>query len=95
MNDRAGEAIGPLRRALAFGGPAADVMPPLARAFLKRERYVAAYACVRDALDAGVAERDLADEVRQIEAALGPSLTAWRARKVETKRRDSMKSNPG
>jgi hypothetical protein len=95
LNDRAGEAIGPLRRALAFGGPAADVMPPLARAFLKRERYVAAYACVRDALDAGVAERELADEVRQIETALGPSLTAWRARKVETKRRDSMKSNPG
>jgi hypothetical protein len=95
LNDRAGEAIGPLRRAIAFGGALADVMPPLARAFLKRERYVAAYACVRDAFDAGVAERDLADEVRQIEAALGPSLTAWRARKLETKRRDSAKSNPG
>src|SRR3984885_9508797 len=70
LNERAGEAIGPLRRALAFGGAPADVMPPLARAFLKRQRYVAAYACVRDALEAGVAERDLADEVRQIEVAL-------------------------
>jgi hypothetical protein len=95
LNDRAGEAIGPLRRALAFGGAASEVMPPLARAFLKRERYVAAYACVRDALEAGVAERDLADELRQIEAALGPALTAWRARKIEGKRRESMKSQPG
>src|ERR1700733_9915193 len=92
LNDRAGEAIGPLRRALAFGGAPADVMPPLARAFLKRQRYVAAYACVRDALEAGVAERDLADEVRQIEVALGPSLTAWRARKIEAKKpRETMK----
>ena len=70
-------------------------MPPLARAFLKRGRFVAAYACLRDALDAGVAERDLSDELRLVEGALGPSLTAWRARKIEGKRpRDSMKSQP-
>jgi hypothetical protein len=80
LNDRAGEAIGPLRRAIAFGGAAADVMPPLARAFLKRKRYVAAFACLRDAIDAGVGERELTDELRQIEAALGPGLTAWKAR---------------
>ena len=80
MNDRPGEAIGPLRRAIAFGGSAADVMPPLARAFLKRKRYVAAFACVRDALDAGVGERDLAEELREIETRLGPGLTAWKAR---------------
>jgi tetratricopeptide (TPR) repeat protein len=86
LNDRAGEAIGPLRRALAFGGAPVEVMPPLARAFLKRGRFVAAYACLRDALEAGVAERELTDELRQVEGALGPSLTAWRARKVETKR---------
>ena len=86
LNDRAGEAIGPLRRALAFGGAPVEVMPPLARAFLKRGRFVAAYACLRDALEAGVAERELSDELRQVEGALGPSLTAWRARKIETKR---------
>ncbi len=80
LNERPGEAIGPLRRALAFGGPPAEVMPPLARAFLQRQRYVAAYACLRDAMDAGVGERDLADEMRAVEAALGPSLTAWKAR---------------
>ena len=80
LNERPGEAIAPLRRAIAFGGSAAEVMPPLARAFLKRKRYVAAYACLRDALGAGVGERDLADELREVEQALGPGLTAWKAR---------------
>jgi hypothetical protein len=80
MNDRAGEAIGPLRRAIAFGGAPAEVMPPLSRAFIKRGRYVAAYACLRDALAAGIGERELAKELREVEQALGPGLTAWKAR---------------
>ncbi len=46
---------------------------------------MAAYACVRDALEAGVAERDIADELRQIESALGVSLTGWKAKLVESK----------
>jgi hypothetical protein len=84
-SDRPGEAIAPLRRAVAFGGSAAEVMPPLARAFLRRKKWVAAYACLRDALEAGVAERDVADELRQIEGALGVSLTGWKAKLVESK----------
>jgi tetratricopeptide (TPR) repeat protein len=83
QNERPGEAIGPLRRALAFGGAATDVMPPLARAFLKRKRYVAAYACLREALEAGVRERDVADELRQVESAMGVALTGWKAKLVE------------
>ena len=79
QSDRAGEAIGPLRRALAFGGSPAEVMPPLARAFLKRKRWVAAYACLRDALEAGVGEREIAEELRSTESALGVALTAWKA----------------
>jgi tetratricopeptide (TPR) repeat protein len=85
QNDRPGEAIGPLRRALAFGGAPADVMPPLARSFLRRRRWVAAYACLRDALEAGVSERELADELRQVEGALGVALTGWKAKLVEAK----------
>jgi hypothetical protein len=85
QNDRPGEAIGPLRRALAFGGAPTDVMPPLARAFLRRRKWVAAYACLRDALEAGVSERDLADELRQVEGALGVALTGWKAKLVESK----------
>jgi hypothetical protein len=77
---RPGEAIGPLRRALAFGGLPAEVMPPLARALSKRKRWVAAYACLRDAVEAGVSERDLAEELRAAEGALGIPLTAWKAR---------------
>jgi tetratricopeptide (TPR) repeat protein len=81
-SDRAGEAIGPLRRALAFGGRAEEVMVPLAKAYLKRDRYVAAFACLRDAMAAGVQEKDIANELRRIEEKLGPQLTAWKARLV-------------
>jgi hypothetical protein len=81
-SERPGEAIGPLRRALAFGGPASEVMPPLARAFLKRKKYVAGYACLREAIEAGVPERDLGSELRECEAALGVPLTAWKAKLV-------------
>jgi hypothetical protein len=86
LNGRPGEAVGPLRRALAFGGSPAQVMPPLARAFLQRNRYVAAYACVRAAIEAGVAERDMTDDLRQIESALGLALTAWKGRLVGSTR---------
>ncbi len=82
LNDRAGEAIGPLRRALAFGGRAQEVMPPLARAYLRRGRYVAAFSCLREALAAGTPEKDIADDLRIVEEKLGPPLTAWKARLV-------------
>jgi tetratricopeptide (TPR) repeat protein len=77
---RPGEAIAPLRRAVVLGASARLVQPMLARAFLRRSRLVAAYSCVRAALDAGVPQADLADELREIERSLGPALTAWRAR---------------
>jgi hypothetical protein len=79
QSERPGEAIGPLRRALAFGGPAASVLPPLARAFLKRKKWVAAYACLRGALEAGVAEIDIAEDLRATEGELGVPLTGWKA----------------
>ncbi|WP_394841548.1 hypothetical protein LZC95_31295 [Pendulispora brunnea] len=82
ISDRAGEAIAPLRRSLAFGGGNAEVMPLLGRALLNRGKYVAAYGCFRDALEAGVGERELAEELQKIEVALGPSLTAWKATRV-------------
>jgi hypothetical protein len=82
LNDRPGEAIGPLRRALAFGGQPQEVLVPLARAFMKRKRYVAAFACLKDALAAGAAEKDVADDIREVETKLGPPLTAWKARLV-------------
>lgn len=77
INDRAGEAVGPLRRALAFGGAASEIMPMLGKAFLRRGRHLAAYACLRDALAAGVGEREIAEDMRRIETVLGPALTSW------------------
>lgn len=82
QGDRPGEAIAPLRRAQAFGGPPELALVPLARAFLKRKKFVAAYACLRDALEAGVGEREIADDLRAVEGALGVPLTAWKARIV-------------
>ncbi len=79
QSGRAGEAVAPLRRASAFGAPQTDILPLLGRALLERKRYVAAYACFRDAIEAGVPERDVAAELRQVETALGPALTAWKA----------------
>lgn len=79
QNRRPGEAIGALRRALAFGGPAARVLPPLARAFRERRKWVASYACIRGALEAGVAEIELAEDLRAAEGELGTALTAWKA----------------
>ena len=84
LNDRPGEAIAPLRRAMVFGGSAADVMPLLGRALFARGRFVAAYGCFRDAMEAGVGERDLSEELQKIEKALGPSLTAWQALRLST-----------
>ena len=40
----------------------------------------AAYVCLHNALSAGVAEADLADELRAVEEKLGPALTAWKVR---------------
>jgi hypothetical protein len=57
-------------------------MPPLARALAKRSRWVASYACLRDALEAGVSERELAEDLRAAETALGIPLTAWKARMI-------------
>lgn len=78
-NDRAGEAIGALRRAIALGGDPQTLWPGLATAFAQRRRMLAALACTREAVAAGVREADMSDELRQVEAALGPRVTAWRA----------------
>ncbi len=82
QSSRAGEAVAPLRRAVAFGAPASEILPLLGRALLERKRYVAAYACFRDALEAGIPEREIETELREIEKALGPALTAWKAARL-------------
>jgi hypothetical protein len=75
---RAGEAVGPLRRAANLGAPPKVIWPLLARAFSRRGRHVAALACIREARLVGVADSDMVEEIREIEQALGTALTAWR-----------------
>ncbi len=75
---RAGEAVGPLRRAANLGASPKLIWPLLARAFVRRQRFVAALACVREARLVGVPDSDMVEEIREIEQALGTSLTAWR-----------------
>jgi tetratricopeptide (TPR) repeat protein len=51
-----GQAIGLLRRALALGCARETVLPALADCFVRRGRYVAALACIDEALARGVPE---------------------------------------
>lgn len=76
---RPGEAIAPFRRALAYGCAPKEVGPLLARALLRRGKYVSAMAYLRKAIAAGANEQDVAMELQQIERALGVPLTRWRA----------------
>jgi hypothetical protein len=75
---RPGEAVGPLRRAANLGASPKVIWPLLARAFVRRQRFVAALACVREARLVGVTDGDMVEEIREIEQSLGTSLTAWR-----------------
>ena len=79
VTERPGEAIGPLRRAMAFGGDPQKVFPRLAKALLRRGKVVGALAALRAARDAGVEDTELADDLREVEKRLGAALTAWQA----------------
>jgi hypothetical protein len=80
LDGRAGEAIGPLRRAANLGAPGSEVWPLLARAFANRGRALAALGAVAEARVHGAAEGDLAPIEADIAARLGPTLDAWRGR---------------
>lgn len=68
---RYGEAIGLLRRGLALGGNKQQLLPALARCFVERARYVAAMACITEAIESGVDATTLQDLTIRVEVALG------------------------
>lgn len=76
---RPGEAIAPFRRALVYGAPPKEVAPLLARALMRRGKYVSAMACVRKAMAAGCTEQELSMEIQQLQRALGVPFTRWQA----------------
>jgi hypothetical protein len=77
-DSRAGEAIGPLRRAANLGADGGQVWPLLAQAFLARSRFVAAYSAIIEAEEAGSEPQALSGLREQVEAALGPPFRSWR-----------------
>jgi tetratricopeptide (TPR) repeat protein len=70
---RFGEAIGLLRRALALGASKSELLPDLARCFVERRRYVAAMACIDDAIAAGTEAEALGELLGRVREALGPA----------------------
>jgi hypothetical protein len=54
--ERPGEAIAPLRRAANLGAAPELVWPPLGEAFLKRQRYLAAWGVVEEAVAVGLSD---------------------------------------
>lgn len=77
-HQRPGEAIGALRRAAVLGAQPEKVWPALGRAFLFRERYVAACAAVEAGIQAGVPAEQLEDIRAQAGQRLGRSYEIWR-----------------
>jgi tetratricopeptide (TPR) repeat protein len=77
--ERHGEAIGLLRRALSLGSDRAPLLLDLARSFAARHRYVAALACLDDAVGAGTDPIDAKDLRKEVEKALGPAYLKYRA----------------
>jgi len=77
-DERAGEAIGPLRRAANLGAPGDKIWPLLARAFQARGRSIAAYGAVLEARAAGVEDAAIHDIVVSVESKLGDALAGWR-----------------
>jgi len=76
---RAGEAIGPLRRAANLGAHPARVWTQLARAFVARGRSLAALGAVIEARAAGAPAADLGEVVDSVKTTLGDAYTRWEA----------------
>lgn len=75
---RPGEAIAPLRRAAILGAAPEKIGPPLARAFLARQRRLAALGAVAQARAAGVSGEILAPLEARLAEELGPPLQSWK-----------------
>jgi hypothetical protein len=69
---RAGESIGPLRRAANLGAPGEKVWPMLAQALLIRGRLLAAYGAALEGLAAGATPEAVAAVTDSVREALGP-----------------------
>ena len=78
-DDRPGEAIGPLRRAINLGAEGVAVWPLLAQALLARGRLVSALGAVREANSQGVSHPALDDVLATVAERLGNAYQTWSA----------------
>lgn len=90
---RAGEAIGPLRRAVALEDSNPDVWPALGRAFLERGRYLAALGAAQAARRYGVSTEIVDPIQNQAAEGLGDGYQAW-ARYLSEEESNSMETLP-
>ncbi len=74
---RPGEAIGPLRRAVALQDSILDVWPALGRAFLERNRNLAAFSAALAGLERGVPHEQVWPIQKEAAERLGPAYKAW------------------
>jgi len=79
-HSRPGEAIGPLRRAVALQDSLLDVWPALGKAFLERKRNMAALAAAHAGLQRGVAPEVVWPIQTEAARRLGPGYKNWAAR---------------
>ncbi len=77
VHGRSGEAIGPLRRAVALQATDHGLWPALGRAFLERERNLAALAVTLAAARRGVSDELMAPIRQQASERIGDSWTQW------------------
>jgi hypothetical protein len=77
-DNRPGEAIGPLRRALRLGAEGAIIWPVLADSLMARGRHLAAVAVVLEARELGLRDEQLDRVEAAAGAILGPPLAAFR-----------------
>lgn len=79
LQERHGEAIGMLRRALALGGDEKQILPLLAAAYAGRERRIAALVTLERAIDVGADAAGLNQLRESLETALGEPWTRFQA----------------
>lgn len=76
-DDRPGEAIGPLRRAIALGASPAKAWPALGGAFLARGRLLAALGAVAAGIEGGAPFESMSALREKVAQRLGPAYQAW------------------
>ena len=75
--ERFGESIAILRRALALGAPEKELLGPLGRAFLKRDKLIPALAILEHAKANGIEHPEIDADLNQLKEKLKEAKIDW------------------